>query len=467
MTLIPAIAQAQIVNTDLIDSQSELDYLLESGQINEEQYRMLDEFFSIYFGSSTILSGVMAGEIENQVIIDSITESIVKEQTDRWHSAVSYRHYHKFTDDYSYRQMFTMRGDHNSDLQYYIVSEKKEPDSDYYFRERWIKYRRDKYSLELGNYFPEWGLGVTAGYHSDFLKKADNPEFQSILYPYLSRYNGFRFEYESRISPRIMLSYDRSHDYRGRLLAVGANYTLSNLKLGFLGNYHNLDNLNNGNKYTQFILGGYLNWNKSDYEIEAEISGAKLKKYAGIISLAKKQEWGKIQLQGWNYPLGYVNPYGGGRANSDYRTVELDSTDISFHSRQNGEYGILSRTDYKFNSRHAVSVTGNYWRDGGQEQKYRLRLADNLRLSKNICGKLTLLYGDDNLDEDYGYRQHVRIDLTHTVRTRNSLRLSAEFKTDILFLWTARLFAGGESNTVGDFPRIFHHQSRSAVWIPI
>ena len=174
--------------------------------------------------------------------------------------------------------------------------------------------------------------------------------------------------------------------------------------------------------------GGYLNWNKSDYEIEAEISGAKLKKYAGIISLAKKQEWGKIQLQGWNYPLGYVNPYGGGRANSDYRTVELDSTDISFHSRQNGEYGILSRTDYKFNSRHAVSVTGNYWRDGGLEKKYRLRLADNLRLSKNINGKLTLLYGDDNLDEDYGYRQHVRIDLTHTVRTRNSLRLSAEFK---------------------------------------
>ena len=255
VTLIPAIAQAQIVNTDLIDSQSELDYLLESGQINEEQYRMLDEFFSIYFGSSTILSGVMAGEIENQVIIDSITESITKEQIDRWHSAVSYRHYHKFTDDYSYRQIFTMRGDYNSDLQYYIVSEKKGSDSDYYFRERWIKYRRDKYALELGNYFPDWGLGVTAGYHSDFLEKADNPEYQSILYPYLSRYNGFRFEYKSRISPIVMLSYDRSHDYRGRLLAVGSNYTLSNLKLGFLGNYHNLDNLNNGNKFAQFILG--------------------------------------------------------------------------------------------------------------------------------------------------------------------------------------------------------------------
>ena len=421
-------AQAQIVNTDLIDSQSELDYLLESGQIDREQYRLLDEYFSIYAGPRTVLSRAITDEIEEQITADSLAESVEEPKPDRWHSAVSYRHYQKIADDYSYRQMFTLRGDYNSDLQYYMVTEKRGTDGDYYFRERWIKFRRDIYSVELGNYYPEWGMGLTTGYHSDFLDKSDNPEYQSALYPYLSRYNGLRCEYESSLHPLVLLSYDRSKYYRGRLLAVGMNYNLADLQVGLLGNYHNLDNLNSGREFSQLVVGGYLYWNNSDYKIESEISGAKFQDFAGILSLSKKQKWGQILFQGWNYPLGYINPYGGGRANSDYRTISLDSTGIEYHSRQNGEYGILSRTDYKFNSRHTASVTGNYWRDGGQEKKYRLLLADNIKLTENIAGRFTVLFGDDNLNDDFGYRNHVRLDLTYTQRGVSNLRLSAEFK---------------------------------------
>lgn len=433
MTLIPAIAQAQIVNTDLIDSQSELDYLLESGQIDPEQYRILDEFFSVYFNQESPELNSLASEIENQIVVDSQPDFVSGESLETsnkkyFQTAVTYKIYQKFADNFSYRQLFSIRGAVGTDLQYLLVTEKKDHAGDFFFRERWFRFEQNKYTLEAGNYYPDWGLGVTAGYHSDFLDKSGNPMYQSILYPYLSRYNGLRLEYNARLNPIVMLSYDRTSNLRGRLLAIGLNYNLTYFEFGLLCNYHNLDNLNSGNNFSQLLIGGYFQWNKNDYEIEAEISESKLKNWAGIITFQKKQEWGQFILQGWNYPSGYRNPYGGGKANSDYRTVDLEDTDISYRSRQNGEYGFLSRTDYKFNSYHKFSVTANYWQDAGQEKKFRIRFSDHFSLAKTWKSKVTLLYGDDNLNEGYGYRQHLRIDLMHSKRGSSNFRISAEFK---------------------------------------
>ena len=60
LLLVPVTAQAALIDTDLIDSQSELDYLYESGQIDLEQFQLLDEFFSTsYYGGSYDLAQIL------------------------------------------------------------------------------------------------------------------------------------------------------------------------------------------------------------------------------------------------------------------------------------------------------------------------------------------------------------------------------------------------------------------------
>jgi hypothetical protein len=343
-------------------------------------------------------------------------------------SALSYRIYHDLDQDKSRRQLITFSGKYSKDFIYYLQMEKDESGQDYYFRKRYFRLNGKKFNLELGNFNPRWGMGISLGYHADFLGRDDNLSYKSALFPKLGKFNGIRLQYNSSLSPLAMYSYDRSHSAQGKLAAFGTEYKHKGLNVGIIGSNFEIENLQNGKYYSDFIFGGSLKFKWNKYDFISEISSNDFPNFAWCFDLKRKFNKGNISLSGWNYPDGYVNPYGAGRANSDYKTIEIEDTGLEYKSRQNGEWGIWARSSYSLFKQHLTSISANYWSDAGEEEKFRIKLSERFRISETLETELTYLWGDDYIGGDYGDRQHIRMDIICGSSIRKRLRLSAELK---------------------------------------
>ncbi len=431
-----------MINTYLLDSQSELDYLFQSGQIDEEQYRLLDEFFSAIpypavREDERLLDAIIRQYPELEILGDSLDDlelhdlSIDKPNAggllQKLESAFSYRIYHDLDQDKSRRQLITLSGKYTGDFVYYLQMEKDISGEDYYFRKRYIRFDHNRLNCEAGNFNPGWGMGISLGYHSDFLGREDLP-YKSALFPQLGKFNGIRLQYKSSLSPVAMLSYDRSDNARGRMAALGTEYRYKNLNAGFIGSYFEIQNFENGTAYSDLILGAAFEYKWGEYDFESEISQSNGRYIAYCFDLKRKFEKGQMSIAGWNYPLGYINPYGSGRANSDYKTIEIENTGLKYASRQNGEWGVWARSSYYIFGKHQTSISANYWSDAGKEEKFRMKISERFKLSKQFETELTYLWGDDNIGGDYGHRQHLRMDIFYRGSLKNRLRLSGELK---------------------------------------
>ncbi len=431
-----------MIDTYLIDSQSELDYLYESGQIDLEQFLLLDEFFATrYYGGSSDLDDmaqVLSAQSEYPFIgLDSLlftddhlelisSEPAYSAFLQKLKFRLAYRLYQNVASDDSRRQLVTLSGRPAKKIDYYFEAEKNQESGDFFFRKRGLRMISGDLKMEFGNFIPNRSMGVTLGHHGGFLNKDENPTYESALFPMMGRYNGISLEYNSTFAPTLILSYDRSKNMRGRLAAFGCDLVRKNMRFGLLGQYHYLENWETGSDYSNFIAGTYVEYSSGDYKFQGEISENEMRYFAWIFQADRKFAYGSFSLSGWNYHKGYINPYGGGKANSDYVTLEIGQTGLQYRSRQNGEWGILIRSKYDVYNAHSIGMDANYWRDGGSEKKIRARVSDKIQLGHTLEGVITYLWGDDNLDLDYGQRQHLRLDLLYRKNPLLNLRLSLQ-----------------------------------------
>jgi hypothetical protein len=439
----PLVVRAALIDTYYPDSQPELDYLFESGQIDLEQYKLLDEYFS----SLPFMSGNEIARLNDllSIWVDYLDTTLTSQQyqelqdeispkhasikiPEEFKSSISYRIYQDLSEDKSHRQLMSFRGEFKNHFIYYIEMEKNVKSGDFYFLRRNLTLRLGQTELELGNYLPDWGMGVTLGYHSEFLAKSDDHRFKSIMFPAKGRFNGIRFQYNGKFKPHLLFSYDRSKKYRGQLIAVGSDYQSDKFTIGLMNSYYQLDNYSKEKRYEDLIVGSHFRWTSGKYKLQAEISESDLKYIAWNFQINRKYDSGKFSLFAWNYNSGYLNPFGAGRANSDYRTTYDEDSIFSYRSRQNGEWGIFTQSGWKIMSGHNLGISANYWRDGGAEEKVRSRFSDRFVLSGSLDAMITYLWGDDNLDKDYGDRQHLRLDLIYSDRPWTRLRFTTEVK---------------------------------------
>lgn len=436
---VPAPIFATLLNTYWLDSESELQYLFESGQIDLEKYLLLDELFSLpqYFDSlalSEILRSVEDLSGMDAVAIDSmIYEYEMRRQKtrilERLGMKFSYRYYQDFDRHRSSREYIYLTGTYDKSLECDFQLERSNDHRDLYFRRRKISFSRGKIRIDLGNFYPRWGEGITVGYHSRFLDKDNNRVYRSILYPRLGRYNGLHLSIENdEVSSELILSHDRTPDQNGSLAALNLAYNIGRCKVGLIASYHVLKNEQNNSDYQKIVTGAYCDYRLDPYRFRAEISEYEGSYYAYYMQISRGYPKGRFHLSAWNYPTGYINPYGSGRANSDYLSVEIEDTHIEYRSRQNGEYGFLLNNSLKLSNRIHVSSDLNFWRDGGAEEKLRGRWLARYELNRLLDLRFTFLWGDDNLSEDYGRRDHYRLDLIWRAYGKGYIRIGTEFK---------------------------------------
>lgn len=462
LLLAPA-ANAALLDTYFLDSESELDYLFQNGEIDSEQYQLLEELFStLPFTTRSIRIPSLNNVIQNEDEYSSFDDSLEIQDLDnsstfeilpylqwlkRIKTSISYRMYHDLDADEARRQLVNISGRPDAGFSYYFEAEKNNDCNIYHIRKRIVRFSYQNLKAEIGNFNPSWGMGVTLGYYSDFLNKDDNPAYRSFLFPSKGRFNGVRLQYDSKISPIVMLSYDRSKTANARVAGMGVDYETNNLSMGILGNYHAIKNLTNGYDYSNLIIGNTVRYKSNKYFWQSELSGSEGKFFAWSTNFARKLDRGRFAISAWSYPIGYLNPYGGGKANSDYSTIQIEDTGLEMRSRQFGEWGILSQSQYILFENHLTSFAANYWRDGGLEEKFRMKVCDQFAINSFLDAAVTYLWGDDNLDEDFGQRQHVRFDLLYGKTPRNRIRFSTELKR-IYYLYGRRDIARFELRAV-------------------
>ncbi len=437
MLLLAPPVNAALIDTYFLDSEEELDYLFQSGEIDLEQYRLLEEFFSVlpYTVQGTHITASNGTILyADSTAVQELSSASISENFPyfQWltdiKTSVTYKMYHDLDADEARRQLLNISGKPAKSFSYYFEAEKKPDYRQYYFRKRLVKFSYRNLNAEIGNFNPSWGMGITMGYYSDFLAKDDSPAYRSFLFPAKGRLNGIRLQYDSKISPIAILSYDCSETASGRMAGFGFDYSVHSLSMGLLGSYHKIENLTNDKDYSNFIIGGNIKLKSGPYAVQSEISESKGEFFAWSSALVRKLDKGRFTLAAWNYPLGYLNPYGEGKANSDFTTTEIPDTELEFRSRQYGEWGILSQSRYLLFENHLTSIAANYWRDGGQEEKFRVKICDQLAVTSSLNIALTYLWGDDNLNDDYGLRQHLRFDVLYGKSPRNRMRFSTELK---------------------------------------
>jgi len=484
--------QAQLLNTFFIDSESELDYLFESGQIDPVQFQLLDEFWAVPHFADTGRAMQIIRALENQIhylqlvpdtanAADDIHEPIALGQyyyrlLQELGIRLSYKTYYNFEDNDLRRQLLTLSGRPAKGCRYYVESEKNRQSADYYFRKRYLHLSSGNLNLRLGNFIPCWGQGITMGYHSGFLDKEKSQTYRSFLYPHIGRYNGISIEYNSMFSPLLVLSYDRSKDARGRLAALGCSYVLENLKIGLLGNYHILENWPANAVCRNLLMGTYLHFTSGNYGFSGEVSENDLKYFAWVLRADRKIEMCRLSLAIWSYHKKYVNPYGAGKANSDYVTIEIEDTGLKYRSPQNGEWGLLMETRCRNNQSSSLDIAANYWCDAGMEKKIRLRVSDRFPIKEDVQGIITYLWGNDNLDLDHGARQHLRFDLIYPNNFGFGFRLALEARRIFYYYgrrdylradWKAAISIGQSINLAFKAGRIDYNSAEKSTgyWI--
>ena len=436
---LPSQIFASLINTYWLDSESELQYLFESGQIDLDKYLLFDELFSLpqYFDSLALneivrsvedLSGLDAVALDS--LIHEFEMRTQKPQLfDRLSMQFSYRYYQDFDRNRFSREYIYLTGNYDKSIEYDFQMERSYSQRDLYFRKRRISFLKGSFAVDLGNFYPRWGQGITVGYHSRFLDKDNNRVYRSILYPRLGRFNGLQLSFKSdAVSSALILSHDRTPDQNGSLAAIKLAYSFKRNRIGLIGNYHHLKNEQNNSEYDDLVAGIYGDFRFNRYQFQAEISEYQSDYFAYYMQLSRSYSRGRFRLAAWNYPAGYINPYGAGRANSDYRSVSIEDTEIEYRSRQNGEYGWLLNNSLELSPATRLSTDINFWRDGGKEEKLRGRWLIQYQFSRFLDLRLTYLWGDDNLSENYGRRDHYRCDLIWREYGKVYFRVGTEFK---------------------------------------
>ncbi len=451
----PLVASGQMVNTIVLDSHEELEYLFQSGQIDAEQYRVLDELLNSmpvtqrYFHDDLMRSVRQQNEFLEIDLEDTIEVEAAEDHQDGWltgfDSRVKFRLYHDLDQKSPYREYFSYSGNSEQNLSLYIEAERHENWNDYYLRRRHLDFRRNRFKISAGNFAPDWGMDVSLGYPADILHKSDDPLYQSVLFPSRGRYNGLMISHSSNYNPTILFSYDRSRSNRSRLAAGMFDYGNQDFHGGLLVGIFRLDDPGAGNQFDSYITSGYLALTRGKTSFESEFSLIDIKYPAFNAELSSRYERAGIRIMAWNYHRGYVNPYGSGRANPDSRRIYIDSNELNYTSRHNGEYGLLLRTDIYDMHGHNPQIMANYWRDGIEEEKVRIRMVDRYAISSRIDAMLTYLWGNDNLDDaGYGDRQHIRVDLNYKPARRLRFRISAEARR-VYYSYGRRDYLRGEA----------------------
>ncbi len=347
----------QQLSNDIFPSEDELLEALNQGEIDNEQYLILQEIFTEGISEKNIH---LLEEIPylHKLLIKDIKDysTYQKEQLDYISSfpkrkiekgSFTYKYYQKFNENEDARYRLKAEYKFNSSWQFDLRLQKE-----YSSNER-IVHRSLYYQgtseiinyLFLGNYSKKIGLGTVFGYRGKLLDFSDNIDDESFLFPDYGGKNGFLLNLGNKKYNTIIFTNvvrDNRHLFRtigGSIKRVAESLTLqpvlSVTRLSNRGNSIYVDDFKTGinisKKYKE-------NKNEIEFTFQNGIKESFAVVTEGEVNFRKTF---KVTYSFWNYANDYLDLESGSKSGSLRRNNELNEIDYSFSSRRTGQRGGL------------------------------------------------------------------------------------------------------------------------------
>ena len=331
------------------------------------------------------------------------------------------------SDPESYLRLQAGNGDSWS---FYLEGEND--DSENRIKRRGLEFgQRGKWKVLLGNFQPEFGLGVNVGYRSylNFSSDSSLEAENSLLFPLWTRYNGLSAKF-SKHNHSLCGFYSQNRFGNFRDQVVGGQLELRWRKFEFAPVVSYQEISKSGEKFISWAGSTFGKWLGKEAEVSAELAVTR-EKEKGLVGQGgwRVGKGHRFQLSFWSYTQDFIHPISGGKALPDYRPVDLEGIDLTFRSRQAGESGIYFSSYNRINRRTKFELAYQQWRDGNTHlNKNKARLGVGYWVKKNLEVRVRQYWEDDDLSAEFPEKKTTALVGTYLFSQRTKLQVRLNYR---------------------------------------
>jgi hypothetical protein len=430
-----SLSPAQLVSSEIYETEEDLQEGLESGALTFDQYlELLDmirnkvapasgETEKLYFIPDINSIDIHQVETQSQNIdldlrVDSFLDTGNRTSSRIVSGKVAWRVYQKFQDDKELENSFLcevgngrniiahIETDHSADISGSWLTS-----GDLEVRRRYVTILLPRYSVKatLGNFDKRIGLGLNIGYHSlmGYTTQSGLNRKDSFLYPTHGRYNGLLAE--SRIDPVSITAFyskNRFEQIDDRIGAVDLAWLSDNAAVGLCLSKGELKNIVSKNIQSDNCQSLHFNIKSKLLRLSGEYALLSNRKSGWAFELYSSRRKYSFDLAGWRYEDDFIHPFGGGISNADYESIYLEIIDYQYRARQAGERGVLFTSRYNLADKLDFYFLCNQWRERSYlPAKIRWKMGAGYEFSKDLSLAVyhnwsDLDTGDEASDQD-------------------------------------------------------------------
>jgi len=452
-------SQAQIVSSEIYETEEDLQEGLELGLLTFDQYLELldliqskimptaeeaDKLFFVPDVSPGDISQIQNKEKED-ILLNQRTDPFLSESQKKrpgLSGRLVWRFHEEFqekdeTDNYLNLEIANKNNptDFTSFNFLWRMEADKETNQDFRIRKRSLKFFHPQYSTQviIGNFDKKIGLGLNVGYHPHFeySSSSDSKPEDSFLYPTLGRYNGIYAESQfDFFSVLVFYSRNKREKIEDQITAFDLNFFNKEIKLGLCVSEGKLENVLNKNTFQDNCQSLHFDCKLKSIKLSGEYALLSNKKSGRAFDFFSAQRPYRVDFSWWSYDDGFVHPFGGGLSNPDYETIYLEKIDYDYRCRQAGERGIFFKSRYQLFNRLNLNFSYTQWREMKDlPEKMKLKLGCGYVLSKSFSFLIYQLWTDYELETKEIDQKVSSVNLFYCPRKNFDLRFIANYKT--------------------------------------
>jgi hypothetical protein len=445
-------SQAQIVSSEIYETEEDLQEGLELGLLTFDQYLELldliqskitptteeaDKLFFVPDVSPGDISQIQ-GKDKEDILLNQRTDPFLSESQKR-RPGLSGRLVWKFHEEFQEKDetdnyLNLEIADKNKLI--WRMEADKETNQDFRIRKRFLGIFLPKYSSQMivGNFDKRIGLGLNIGYHPHFEYSSSsdlNPK-DSFLYPRLGRYNGIYAESQfDFFSVLVFYSRNKREKIEDQITAFDLNFLNREIRLGLCVSEGKLKNILNKNSFQDNCQSLHFDCKLKSIKLSGEYALLSNKKSGQAFNFFSAQRPYRVDFSWWNYDDDFVHPFGGGLSNPDYETIHLEKIDYDYRSRQAGERGIFFKSQYQLFDRLNLNFSYTQWRETKDlPEKMKLKLGFGYALSKSFSCLIYQLWTDYDLDTKEIDRKVSSLNLFFSPNRKFDLRFITNYKIE-------------------------------------
>lgn len=451
-------AEAQMISTEIYETEDDLKTGLELGLLTYDQYLELwdmiqsqviptsEEVDKLEFVPDVSNIDISQVGVKNEdVNLNLKTSSFIKENEGKSLSSFSGKVAWRFNEEFhaeggtdnfllseiktGNRMIWHVEADKENNSSEAILS-----DGDLRFRKRYVRFLLPRYKTKatIGNFDKRIGLGLNVGYHPllGYDSGSNMKSIDSFLYPVFGRFNGVLGESEFKsLSLMVFYSTNKHEKIEDQIVAGDLGLVNKNWQVGLCLSQGKLKNIENDNTFNDDCTSFHFDLKLKSIKWSGEYALLSNKKDGLAFDLYSIRKRYSFDFSGWRYNDDFVHPHGGGISNPDYESIYLEEVDYTYRSRQAGERGIFFKSRYNVLEKLNLNFAYNQWRERSYlPDKMKLRVGTGYEFSKSFSFTVYQLWSDYDAEDKQINEKVSSLDLFFSPLTTTDFGFLANYR---------------------------------------